>query len=221
MNSIDNLRPISLLSGLSKAFEKLLKGQMCVYLKERDLLSDQQAGFREGQGVNTALLRVYDDIAVVVDRKQNAALLLLDFSKAFDTISHRRLCFKLASRFRFQYTAIELIRSYLTGRTQSVFCRNTHSSKLDVTSGVPQGSVLGPLLFSMYINDLPNVPPPYCSVQMFADDVQLICLNPHLTADDLIHLINQDLQRVVHWAKNNSLKLNPRKITSYFRYEPS
>ncbi|XP_055633038.1 uncharacterized protein LOC129773455 [Toxorhynchites rutilus septentrionalis] len=108
LNSVENLRPISLLSVLSKVLEKVLKQQISTYFTSMNLLNDDQAGFRRGHGVKTALLRVYDDIAGLIDRKDKVALLLIDFSKAFDTISHCRLLHKLHERFHFSSSAFPL-----------------------------------------------------------------------------------------------------------------
>ena len=113
-------------------FEKILKRQINAFLSSGHLISDHQAGFRQGQGVKSALLRVFDDISAAVDRKSVAVMLLLDFSKAFDTISHQRLCQKLRARFFFDLSAVSLVRSYLTGREQSVFCNDILSDAIAV-----------------------------------------------------------------------------------------
>lgn len=101
LNAITNLRPISILCSLSKAFEKLLKAQMATYIENNVYFSDCQAGFRKGQGVKTALLRVHDDLSALLDRRGTSILLLLDFSKAFDTVLHGKLCTKLVRQFNF------------------------------------------------------------------------------------------------------------------------
>lgn len=195
-------------SVLSKVLEKLLKKQISAHISSLNLVNEDQAGFRRGQSVKTALLRVYDDIAAFVDRKDKVVLLLIDFSKAFDTISHQRLLHKLQTRFSFSLSAVELIKSYLVGRTQVVRCNDLSSDAVAVTSGVPQGSVLGPLLFSLYIDDLPGVLR-YCRVQMFADDVQLYCSHPE--AATAAAMLNEDLQRVINWASRNFLRINHTK----------
>lgn len=151
---------------------------------------------------------MYDDIAVAVDSKDKAVLLLIDFSKAFDTISHNRLCNKLGTRFFFEPTAVRLVRSYLIGRKQAVCCNGATSESVAVTSGVPQGSVLGPLLFSLYIDDLPGVLK-YCRIQLFADDVQIYCA--HSDSFTAVTQLNEDLQRVARWASMNSLEINYTK----------
>lgn len=102
------------------------------------------------------------------------------------------------------------MHSYLTGRTQAVFFNGLVSEEVLITSGVPQGSVVGPLLFSMYINDLPNVLR-HCLVHMFADDVQLYCFDPNVSTDEIIHRINEDVCRIVEWCNRNTLFINPVK----------
>lgn len=210
LSGLTNLRPISLLSALSKAFEKLMKSQISSYLDDLKLLSEYQSGFRSKRSTKTALLKVCDDIMRGIDRKGIAVLLLLDFTKAFDSISHSRLLKKLRDKFGFGSSAVNLVHSYLTGRTQAVFFNGLVSEEVLITSGVPQGSVVGPLLFSMYINDLPSVLR-HCLVHMFADDVQLYCFDPNVSTDEIIHRINEDVCRIVEWCNRNTLFINPVK----------
>lgn len=211
VNSINNLRPISILCALSKVLEKLLKTQISTFVSEMDFLHPLQSGFRQDHGTNTALMKVHDDIAKVVDKKGVAILLLIDFAKAFDRVSHRKLLMKLGEVFQFSYEATKLIRSYLTDRSQAVLCNGNLSRFEHILSGVPQGSVLGPLLFSFFINDLPTTLR-YCSVHLFADDVQIyLCeLDPNNFAS-LSERINHDLQRIFDWSQRNLLPINSAK----------
>lgn len=210
LNALSNLRPISILCALSKIFEKLVEKQMSLYITENNLLSEFQAGFRKGQSVKTAIIRVYDDLAVAFDKKGGSVLLLLDFSKAFDTIPHHRLCMKLETQFNFSSDAVNLLSSYLTDRKQTVFCGDRRSNDAEVSSGVPQGSVLGPLLFCCYINDLPNVLK-YCSIQLYADDVQLYISRLGPSTREMIRMMNEDLERITHWSQRNGLHVNQAK----------
>ncbi|XP_053698799.1 uncharacterized protein LOC128745748 [Sabethes cyaneus] len=109
LNDITNLRPISILCALSKVFEKLLKQQMTSYMEDSGLLTDYQAGFRKGQSIKTAVLKVYDDLGAIVDKKGAGILLMLDFSKAFDTIPHSKLLAKLYTQFNFSSVAVKLV----------------------------------------------------------------------------------------------------------------
>lgn len=150
-----------------------------------------------------------------MDKGRPVVLLLLDFSKAFDTISHKILCTKLAKHFDFSNHATTLIRSYLTGRTQTVFNNGTYSRSLPISSGVPQGSILGPILFSLYINDLPGVLK-FCSIHIFADDVQIYygCLDN--SSAIISRKMNEDLARIHEWSNKNKLVLNVDKTNAIF-----
>lgn len=215
INSLENLRPISILCALSKAFEKLLEQQMSAFISNHNLLSEHQAGFRKGQGVQTAVLRVYDDLASVVDKKGSAVLVLLDFSKAFDTIPHAKLCSKLETQFNFSASAVSLVESYLEERSQTVFCGDQQSESGEITSGVAQGSVLGPRFFCCHINDLPTIVN-NCSVQMYADDVQLYIARRGPSSRDLVRLVNEDLARISEWCTRNKLIVNQSKSKAIF-----
>lgn len=215
LTALSNLRPISILCALSKAFEKLLKQQMSFFLTENNLLSEYQAGFRKGQSIKTAAVHVYDDLAKTIDRKGAAVLLLLDFSKAFDTIPHRKLCSKLETQFYFNSSAVDLIESYLRERTQTVFCGDQQSEVGFSTSGVPQGSVLGPLFFCCHINDLPSVLT-HCSIQMYADDVQLYIRQIGPCSRELIRMMNEDLAKILEWSQRNQLFVNQSKSKAMF-----
>lgn len=215
LNDVTNLRPISILCALSKSFEKLLEKQMIDYIDRYGLLTEFQAGFRKGQSIKTAVLRVHDDLGSIIDRRGAGILLLLDFSKAFDTIPHKKLCDKLVTQFHFGSSAVNLLFSYLVGRKQTVFCGDRCSSSGETTSGVPQGSVIGPLLFCCHINDLPSVLK-HCSIQMYADDVQLYVGGVGPCVPNLVRLMNEDLARVSRWSTRNELLINPSKSKALF-----
>ncbi|KAL1380783.1 hypothetical protein pipiens_013931 [Culex pipiens pipiens] len=215
INTIQNLRPISILCSLSKALEKLLEKQMSCHLSENNLLSPVQAGFRKGQGIQTAAVRVYDELAAIVDGRGSAVLLLLDFSKAFDTIPHGKLCAKLETQFYFSGPAVNLVASYLDGRTQTVFCDDQCSDSGEVSSGVAQGSVIGPLLFCCHANDLPTVLK-HCSTQMYADDVQLFVGRNGPCARELVRMVNEDLASIHEWCERNKLVVNQAKSKALF-----
>lgn len=201
------------MSGLSKAFERIVKKQICTYVNENRLLSPHQSGYRPAHSTKTAMLKVIDDIGVVLDEGNAVIMILLDYSKAFDTIAHSNLCQKLSSKFGFTEPAVDLIRSYLSNRHQAVFHNGILSSFLPIVSGVPQGSVLGPILFSLYINDLPSVIR-HCEVHMFADDVQLYFYCHNLNVGQISSMINTDLKNLFNWSKTNSLQLNASKTNA-------
>lgn len=177
------------------------------------MLSKCQSGYRPGHSVKTAMIKICDDIGLALDRGNSVIMILLDFSKAFDTISHSLLCKKLQNNFNFYKDAVDLISSYLKNRKQAVFSNDMLSSFLDVSSGVPQGSVLGPILFSLYINDLPhNIK--HCQVHLFADDVQLYLNCNKSDLNMVANIINEDLECIRAWSERNLLKLNAKKTNA-------
>lgn len=208
--SCTDYRPISILPFLSKALEKIMHQQISDYINEHNLLTDRQSGFRLKHSCITALTDVINNIRANLDNNDISFLVLLDHSKAFDCVDHEHLCLKLRQQFSFSNTAVKLLSSYLSQRMQSVVIGNSISKPLETKSGVPQGSVLGPLLFSMYINDLPNQLQD-CNIHMYADDVQLYLKSSIPSISEGVSKVNGDLQRVWDWAWSNKLHLNPKK----------
>lgn len=136
---------------------------------------------------------------------------MVDFAKAFDRVSHAKLIDKLISIFGFSQHAASLIQSYLSERSQCVYHNDCYSLFELILSGVPQGSVLGPLLFSLFINDLPSILD-HCLVHLFADDVQIYyCAKKNSNNLLISNEINHDLAKVHHWSENNFLPINPSK----------
>lgn len=208
--SKEEYRPIAILCYLSKVLEKLLNSQIRDYLTQHRLLCDMQSGFRPNHSCVSALIDVSENIRRELDVGKLNLLVLLDHSKAFDTVHHHTLCMKLRHFFRFSSSSTQLLTSYLANRTQSVFMGNVSSLPLELNRGVPQGSILGPLLFSMYANDLPRQLS-HCKVHMYADDVQIYLSSPRESIRDNIDRLNADLNRIHKWATANGLFLNPLK----------
>ena len=203
-------RPISILPYLSKVFEQLLFNQIQTFIDQNSMLNRKQSGFRKNRSCTTSIIDVTEDIRINQDKKFVTFLLLLDFSKAFDTIDHNILCSKLYHMYRFSKFAVKLIHSYLNSRTQAVYLNSKISTFLPVQTGVPQGSVLGPLLFSLYANDLPTVLK-HCNYHMYADDVQLYLGCEEKQVNQTINSINEDLTSICKWSYQNKLFLNPTK----------
>lgn len=213
--SISDFRPISILSSISKAFERILSWQMIEFLENKALFCNLQSGFRKGHSTSTALLKVIDDIRMNVDSRKHTVLCLLDFSKAFDSVIHGRLYNKLIKDYMFSKSAADLICSYLTGRSQMVRNNDELSEVALVTSGVPQGSILGPLLFSLYIADVCSCIQ-HSSYHLYADDLQIYraSCKDSASISDCIQLMNVDLSNICVWASDNGLSLNAGKTQS-------
>ena len=158
-----------------------------------------------------------------IDESKISFLLLLDHSKAFDSVDHKMLSYKLRNKFPFSSTALKMIDSYLTNRKQATFANGKMSSFVRVPHGVPQGSIMGLLLFLMYINDLPNIIENYnqivCNkfqfrIQLYADDVQLYVSCSPSDVSMCVESINKCLSNVSTWAKCNGLSLNPKNLSA-------
>lgn len=210
IKSNNEYRPISILSFLAKALEKLIYSQMIEYLYPNGLLSNRQSGFRKHRSCITALTDVVEDLRSSLEENMVSFLVLLDHSKAFDTVNHNNLIIKLEKLFYFSQPACKLIASYIKGRKQAVYVNNDISDALDINRGVPQGSILGPLLFCIYVNDLPDVIH-HSKIQIYADDVQLYLSSLTANIDNCIHDITDDLQAISIWANANGLCINPTK----------
>lgn len=204
-----DLRPISILPTLSKILERIIYNQMNDFFNANNILPPQQSGFRQSYSTVTALLDVTDNIARAVDDKETTALVLLDYSKAFDTVNHDLLCAKLRF-YGFHTSALNLIKCYLTNRTQSIVLDNTVSSALPVTAGVPQGSIIGPLLFILYTSDICRQLL-YSYSHQYADDTNVYL---SFTKDNALQAqlnLNSDLHNIQTYSIRNSLVLNPLK----------
>ena len=166
-----NYRPISLLSSFSKTFEKIVYKRVYSYLLKFKLLSPNQFGFQRGVSTSHAISAVYDDLLNNAHKKCYCCCIYLDLSKAFDTVDHNILLRKMSDQFEIRGLANKFFESYLSNRFQYVRLNNSRSKKAKIIYGIPQGSNLGPLLFLMYINDLPKST---CfNTTLFADDTYL------------------------------------------------
>ena len=150
VNNINNYRPISILSQFNKIFEKLISCGLTQFLKKFNLLSDHQFGFRKKYSTAYAINNIYDKIIKNIDKDQFSSYLFLDLSKAFDTVDHNILLFKMNKYFGICGIALDLFASYLNNRRQYTKIYDAKSEKKTITCGVPQGSCLGPILFLMY-----------------------------------------------------------------------
>ena len=200
-----NYRPISLTSIICKVLEHIIHSQVIHHLDNHGLLTDKQFGFRKKHSCETQLLLTVNDLAVGLREKEQIDAILLDFSKAFDKVPHERLLLKL-HHIGVRGLLLAWIRDFLTGRTQQVTIEGKVSSSSCVTSGVPQGTVLGPLLFLVFINDMPDVVK--SNIRLFADDA-LLYRSIH-SIDDVITLQN-DLDSLQSWESTWQMAFNPDK----------
>ena len=204
-----DFRPISLLPALSKIIEKLVNIQIVAYLTKHSLLDPYQSAYRKNHSAQTALLKLTEDIFDTIDDSEVTLLVFLDFSKAFDTVNHKLLLAKLAI-LGFQENVCDWILSYLSGRQQMVKTDKDKSKWSSVLNGVPQGSILGPLLFTILVSDM-RVTIWNGSYITYADDTNLYWESTVEAINDTIKKANGVLQNISTYCDNTILKLNEDK----------
>ena len=207
---VNNYRPISLLTSFSKILEKLVYTRTVKFLFNCKILCDSQFGFRKNHSTTHALLTFIDKIAHAIDDVSHTIGVFLDFSKAFDTINHDILIYKLR-HYGIRGKSLDWFRDYLSNRKQFVSINGRDSQLKTISCGVPQGSLLGPLLFILYINDLHNSSH-ILSFICFADDSNLFFT--HRDPRILIDTMNRELTLVQSWIQANRLSLNIEKTHS-------
>ena len=203
----DNNRPISVLPILSKVVERIIKHQLVRHMTETNFLAKSQHGFRSSHSTSTCLLTLQDDLHRNLENKRMTGIVCLDLTKAFDMMDHKILAVKLQKCFGLG-TATSLLLNYLRDRIQHVRLGNTLSAGKEVKYGVPQGAILGPLLFLVFINDLPDSVSK-CNTLLFADDTTLYVGSRH--ACNIQSALNADLVAVKKWFDMNKLILNVSK----------
>ena len=216
-DEISNYRPISILPTLSKIFERSAVDQLVEYLEKNNLLSKNQHAYRKQHSTVTCLMEVINHVYNLLENKKYTAIASLDLSKAFDSINHSLLLKKL-SKLGLKREAVLYIKSYLLNRKQVTKFQNFTSRKEFVQSGIPQGSIMGPLLFLCFTNDLANEFGDECKMVAYADDTQLIIEAENINM--LKNKIEQAITTAQKWYKENSMKNNIAK-TEILIFNPS
>ena len=209
-DNCNNYRPISILPTLMKVFERIINDRLYSYLHTNNLLSSQQSGFRPLHSTSTTLLQVSDYILHNTDNGMLTGAVFLDLKKAFDTVHHPTLLKKL-NLLGLNNVELEWFKSYLTDRRQITSINGVNSTPASIRCGVPQGSILGPLLFIIFINDLPNVIT-NCTTFMYADDTAIFSASKSF--NDIQVTLQNDLNNVSDWLNENKLSLNIEKTKS-------
>ena len=209
---VENYRPVSLTSHVCKVLESIIRDHIVVHLKAENLINENQHGFVKGKSCLTNLLHALDYLTSTLDEGKCVDGIYLDYRKAFDSVPHQRLLLKLRA-YGLNDSVMNWIQNFLNHRTQKVSIRGSYSKSATVISGVPQGSVLGPLLFILYVNDIPDTV--NSEFYMYADDSKLLneCGNSDVIQNDLDLLsdwskvwllkFNEDKCKVIHFGHDN------------------
>ncbi|KAG7309667.1 hypothetical protein JYU34_004157 [Plutella xylostella] len=207
-DDVNNYRPISVLPSLSKILEKLINNRLINYLDKYKILSDYQYGFRKGKSTQDAVLSITSKIIDQLDNKGKCLTVFLDLKKAFDTVSVPILVNKL-EKIGIRGTALQLLGDYLSERRQRVKIEQTVSDVTSISYGVPQGSVLGPTLFLIYINELCNIELDNTQVVSYADDTAVVFTGK--SWDTIKIAAEKGLASISNWLESNLLTLNTAK----------
>ena len=211
-----NYQPVSNLEFMGETIEQAVTSQLTQHISENSFLEPMQSAYRSGHSTETALLRVKTDLLQAIDCQEVVCLILLDRSSAFDTVDHCLLLQRLEVSFGIKETALEWIRSYLTGRTQRVSVGKVTSSPIVLSFGVPQGSVLGPILFTLCTSPLGSICIKHdINYHMYADDQQIyLSFKPSKAGDkeNYIKRLEMCISEIKEWMIVNKLKLNEDKM---------
>lgn len=205
-----NFRPVSVLPVLSKIFEKLILNQITIHFSVNQIFHTQQFGFTKGRSTIDAGANLVRYIFNAWENKEDAVGIFCDLSKAFDCVEHQTLLSKL-HHYGIKDNALRLLHSYLIDRIQTVLINEARSTGSQVRIGVPQGSILGPFLFLVYINDLPFMAERLSNVVLFADDTSLVFKINRTSVQDNISHVNTALKQLHEWFTVNNLVLNAKK----------
>src|SRR6187399_158774 len=211
-DDLSSYRPISNLNFISKILERIIHSRINNHLQSFPSICPFQSAYRKFHSTETALLRIQNDLLLASNQQKVSALVLLDLSAAFDTIDHQILLSRLSSIFGFSDTALSLIKSYLTDRSQYVTIGDHRSSPVPITTGVPQGSVLDPLLFTLYTTPIGEIlSNRSVSFHLYADDTQLYISFSSSDSTTNLSVLSSTLDTIHSWLTLNRLTVNPAK----------
>ena len=207
MTDPGNYRPIAVLSPFAKILERLVYNQLSHFLEKENILFKHQFGFRKNYSTEQAILELTDNLKMKIDSNEAICSIFLDLSKAFDTVNHQILLQKLY-RYGIRGVPLQWFKSYLESRTQYAEIENVKSNPRSIQCGVPQGSTLGPLLFLIYINDMPKCLEK-ANIRTFADDTTLLYSSNSL--QDLEKTINEEFNHLLSYCSANTFSVNFKK----------
>ncbi len=208
-SEVGNYRPVSILCIVSKILEKAVYSQLEKFLVKNNMLYEFQSGFRGNYSTDSCLVHLTDHIKAQTANGLYTGMVMIDLQKAFDTVDHEILCDKLKVM---GVGSVEWFKSYLQNRSQMVHVNDTDSDYMDITCGVPQGSILGPLLFLCYVNDMRLSISSECKLILYADDSAI--LFSHTNADVISHRLGTELESCSRWLVDNRLSLHLGKTES-------
>ena len=207
--NVSHFRPISILDPYSKIYETHINTELTGFMTKHNILHDSQFGFRTNSSTEMAVSQIIEDITIKFQNGEYTCAIFLDLAKAFDTVDHGILINKLRA-CGVRGLPLKLLQNYLNNRTQQTLINNTKSNTQTINCGIPQGSILGPLFFNTYINDIVNVS--NFKIKLFADDACLLLSSKD--AKDLEKKVNTELIKINQWRKLNKLSINFSK--SYY-----
>jgi hypothetical protein len=207
-NDPNNFRPISIQSTFSKIFEKVIKTRLQSFIEKNSILSPYQYGFRSKSSTSMALMDLVQSVELNQNSKRHTIIIFLDLKKAFDTVDHNILLLKL-EQYGCRGITLQFFASYLANRKQYIKIKNSESPLQEIKYGVPQGSILGPLLFLLYINDIGICKPENGDIKLFADDTAILIAHENLNT--LNNIANITLEKTDKWLTMNKQALNNEK----------
>ena len=211
----ENYRPISILPIVSKVFEREVFRQLYGYLSNNSLLFKFQSVFRPKHSTQSALIRMCDNLLKNMESSQINCIVFLDVRKAFDSINHEILNDKMRNFFGVTRNQLRWFESYLNNRVQQCLINGQLSSPKNIICGVPQGSILGPLLFLLYINDMPDSLS-HLTPSLYANDMEIYASSNDCA--DLVDKVNFDLENIRKWMIQNKLQIHPSKSKHFVNW---